>query len=812
MITVEEAAFEYLDMGFSIIPIVKGTKEPPKDFKWGPYQQRQPTVEEVEKWFILWPDIQIALVTGMVSNIGVVDADGPSGIKWMREKLPVTPVYGKTAKGWHAFYRLTYSIANKVKFLPELDVRGQGGYVVIAPSIHPNGTQYKLVFPIDGQGWDDLPEFPYDLIQPKNKDPITLQPVDEGERNDTLARIVGKYIGKNLVFDEVMNLCTGWNLSCTKPLGEKELETTVKSIFKTHYRNHPLDYFVPEDKKPDIDRCRTEPDCPVEIYKLTSPSGKSYIGQTKQGVEERINQHLWYSQPDSLIHKALKKYGKESFKIEILYTKPACHAGEFEKKAIEKHNTITPNGYNLASGADLYSYSQTSGTSGTSGTSIYEPTRAHTSNHSANPSEKSFSKQVKGYTQTLTQEIREWILQQTGNIGIIDIDREFCLQSRKEKNARSSLLNLLKEQGKVMPVRGKPGIWRVLENNLVRQNPLSIKAKSYKIPIPLDTYDLVDIYPKNIIIIAGAPNSGKTTFAMNLAFFCALLACERPNTIDSVLYNKEEQAEYPARPPEFNLPNGPIRYFNSEMDETELSKRISVFPGADTWTKNVEFYERTANFQDVIEPNGINIIDYLAIYENFWEVGMPIKEIHEVLKTGIALICLQKKPGAEFAKGGAVTLEIPRLVINMDNNAPFGGIAKISKAKAWATKNNPNGLERDYKIIDGWKIVPITDWRYVTEKERIRINKGYEADKAEKRDYAYEFRLEDGSVAGLNFQDRQEWIKTYSNIDVDYELTNLKKKLEFRSWLKRKNWFFQASAYLKQCDMKASQQEIGESG
>ena len=705
MSAIEDAAAEYIDMGFSIIPIVKGTKMPPKDFKWEPYQQRQPTIDEVELWFKQWPDCQIALVTGMVSGIGVIDADGPIGVQWMKKTLPTTPVYQKTAKGWHAFYKLTDSIGNRAKFQPELDVRGQGGYVLIAPSLHPNGSYYKLSFPINGQGWDDLPEFPYDLIQPKTKDLITLQPVDEGERNDTLARIIGSYIGRNLSFEEILNLCTGWNLSCNNPLGQKELETTVTSIFKTHYRNHPLDYFEPEDDS---------------------------LSDFKQSSNFKQNEQI----PQK--------------------------SSTGEAKGFDE-NTVNA---------------------------------------------------IKKDSSTLSQEIKDWIMEQTGIFRTFDIDQEFCLKTRKEKNARSSRLNYLKKHGKIVNIKGKVGHWRVMANGLIRQNPLSIKATPYKIPMPLGTYKLVDIYPKNIIIIAGAPNSGKTSFALSFAFFCALLDCQAAKTIHKYVLsnNKEEQADGTLDISEFFKPPGPIKYFNSEMDETELSKRISVFPESGEWTKNVEFYERSKDFQDVIDPNGINIIDYLSILDNFWEVGKPIQEIHEVLKKGIAIICLQKKPGAECAKGGSVTLEVPRLVINMDNNSPFGGIAKIAKAKAWATKSNPNGLERDYKIVDSWQIVPVSDWRYMTEKERLKSNANYGAEKADKKEYAYELKLEDGSLAGLNYKDRQGWINSFPAIDIDYELTNLKKKLEFRSWLKKGNWFFQVSGHLRQLDQKASQATIGESG
>ena len=68
------AAMEYLDRGWSIIPCSPSTKRPCID-TWKEFQTRQPTVEEVEKWLRLRPDAHLALVTGAISGIVVVDCD-----------------------------------------------------------------------------------------------------------------------------------------------------------------------------------------------------------------------------------------------------------------------------------------------------------------------------------------------------------------------------------------------------------------------------------------------------------------------------------------------------------------------------------------------------------------------------------------------------------------------------------------------------------------------------------------------------------------------------------------------------------------
>lgn len=81
-----------------------------------------------------------------------------------------------------------------------------------------------------------------------------------------------------------------------------------------------------------------------DIYRITNTiNGKCYIGQTKQGALKRLNQH---SKTDSLIGRAIRKYGISNFVIEILYTIPNNKADEYENMCILENNCIAPNGYN----------------------------------------------------------------------------------------------------------------------------------------------------------------------------------------------------------------------------------------------------------------------------------------------------------------------------------------------------------------------------------------------------------------------------------------------------------------------------------
>ena len=124
------------------------------------------------------------------------------------------------------------------------------------------------------------------------------------------------------------------------------------------------------------------------------------------------------------------------------------------------------------------------------------------------------------------------------------------------------------------------------------------------------------------------------------------------------------------------------------------------------------------NFIDVIEPDSINMIDYFEISDKFYLIGGEIKKIYEKLKTGIAIIALQKDPNASDGRGGMFSREKARLYITITPNPPEGNIAKITKCKNWANpNNNPNQQECVFKIRNGAEIIQCTRWESPYKKE-----------------------------------------------------------------------------------------------
>ena len=238
-----DAALEYLDRGFSIIPVNRADKRPYT--KWTEYTKRLPTVDEVERWWDIWPNANVAIITGSISGVWVVDADGPTGIEWMTANLPKTGVYSITAKGLHAIYRIPpgATIKNSVRLAPEVDVRGEGGYIVAPPSKHQSGHEYKWQMIMGG--WDDLAEHaptitrPIGVAQPPqpSKGNINIdlskvsQAVDtealasgvpEGERDVMLFREACRLRAKNITEQEAWIIIRELAGRCSPPFPEKE--------------------------------------------------------------------------------------------------------------------------------------------------------------------------------------------------------------------------------------------------------------------------------------------------------------------------------------------------------------------------------------------------------------------------------------------------------------------------------------------------------------------------------------------------------------------------------------------------------------
>lgn len=174
----------------------------------------------------------------------VLDLDGPNCAALLKERGIIAPRTAsvQTGKGHHLYFRCSdASVGNRAGLLADgrgsqIDVRGEGGYVVAPPSIHPNGRTYLWTVPVD-----EIVPLPPDLADFLDaRDSLTLsapwhevaaEGVPEGSRNDSLARVAGYWLRVTEGnVEATARACRLWNRQNTPPLPDDEVDRTIKSI------------------------------------------------------------------------------------------------------------------------------------------------------------------------------------------------------------------------------------------------------------------------------------------------------------------------------------------------------------------------------------------------------------------------------------------------------------------------------------------------------------------------------------------------------------------------------------------------------
>jgi hypothetical protein len=134
------------DYGWEIFPLRPRTKEPFAGI--GVYQATS-DLAQIRQWWTRWPQANVALHCGG-SGILAIDLDlykdtfNGGGVLTPDDEQTVTNLTGNG--GTHLLYKLEDGerYGNAKGNLPSgIDIRGWGGYIVLPPSIHPNGNTYQ---------------------------------------------------------------------------------------------------------------------------------------------------------------------------------------------------------------------------------------------------------------------------------------------------------------------------------------------------------------------------------------------------------------------------------------------------------------------------------------------------------------------------------------------------------------------------------------------------------------------------------------------------------------------------------------------
>jgi hypothetical protein len=270
----------------------------------------------------------------------------------------------------------------------------------------------------------------------------------------------------------------------------------------------------------------------------------------------------------------------------------------------------------------------------------------------------------------LTAEIRNFLAVTKGVFTLRDVKDELHIVTEKEKTLLRVTLHRLSQANVLERIENRPGYFRIVEGIL---ETMVLTDDEDDIPLditwPFGLENLVDIMPKNIAIVAGVKDAGKSAFCLNAA--------------------------------KMNMHKWDVHYFSSEMDVVELKRRLRRFRDLKISDWKFKPHPRASKFADVIFPEAFNIIDYLEISKDFSMVAEDIRQIYDKLTTGVCLIALQKDKDAEFGRGKSFSLEKARMYLTLDRQQ-YNNILTIRSGKNWHQEGfNPVGTIIKYKIING---------------------------------------------------------------------------------------------------------------
>lgn len=248
-----DAALEYAQHGFAVLPVRQSDKTP---YNTHGVSEASKDPEQIRQWWEKYPTANVAIAMGRASgNIVTVDVDikpeeGKHGDielqKWeaLHGDFPNTVVQVTGSGGLHYIYHLDgiEQFKNTVDALPAIDIRGDGAYIVVSPSVYADGRSYS---------WYNDVSILDDEIADANKSVIDLLALNKrgskkqnhsqkhevidvakGSRNQTIFNYAAAQVGQGVPLEVALNSALLLNNGWSDPLDDNEVVKTVRSAYK----------------------------------------------------------------------------------------------------------------------------------------------------------------------------------------------------------------------------------------------------------------------------------------------------------------------------------------------------------------------------------------------------------------------------------------------------------------------------------------------------------------------------------------------------------------------------------------------------
>ncbi|MCK9229245.1 MAG: bifunctional DNA primase/polymerase [Syntrophales bacterium] len=278
----------------------------------------------------------------------------------------------------------------------------------------------------------------------------------------------------------------------------------------------------------------------------------------------------------------------------------------------------------------------------------------------------------------LAADVREWVMSTNGHFLSTEVHRSLQVSTREELKNVSEILRRLIAEGIIERYGKKNGSFRRIDSEIEFMDFKNADIENtVDLTLPLGIHAKTKLFPKAVIVVAGVSGMGKTLFAFN--------------TIAA------------------NMGRFPIYYFNSEMGPEALKQKLSHFPiPIEEWAKHMKVIDNWDfhNIADKIQPDALNVVDYLEPEgEKAFNIHGVISAIIRRLNKGVALITIQKKPGATMGTGGIYSVKAATLALALD-----WGKLEIAKNRFREADPMPSLNKIKFEVHRGFEFVRQGGW------------------------------------------------------------------------------------------------------
>jgi archaellum biogenesis ATPase FlaH len=261
------AQFYSFEYGWSCMPIGRLTdrQEPKAPFLAAgeiiPLRKNPLTGEQIAAIWSAFPNAGVAVLTGKGSNLSVIDVDFDKKVNGVpapgaklvdHSDVPTDTLTARSGSGGlHFFFKHSRKADGRKELRPHIDLKSEGGYIILPPSVHKSGHQYEWL--------NDLPiaDFPEYLLTDRTPTSISsgsprsywdklVNGLAEGEgggRNNYIASVAGMCFKNDIPVEDAIKYLIPFGQSCKPAVDFETIDRTVRSAYRTALskQQKPLD-------------------------------------------------------------------------------------------------------------------------------------------------------------------------------------------------------------------------------------------------------------------------------------------------------------------------------------------------------------------------------------------------------------------------------------------------------------------------------------------------------------------------------------------------------------------------------------------